>query len=172
MYELAGRSALEVVKELITNLPVAERTLAEQSLSVGLVMNEKQATAFKRGDFLIRNLMGFDPDSGALVVGVNLKVGQTLQFQVRDAEASSEDLEILLEKSESAHHDSVPKGGILVSCCGRGRQLYGKPDHDAKAIQAIKGPLPLVGFFANGEIAPVGPKNYVHGFTSSLVILR
>lgn len=172
LYELAGRPALEVVKELIANLPVSERSLAEQSLSVGLVMNEKQPTAFKRGDFLIRNLMGFDPDTGSLVVGSLLKVGQTLQFQVRDAATSSEDLHILLEKSESAHHDSVPKGALLVSCCGRGRQFYGKPDHDAKTIQAVKGPLPLAGFFASGEIGPVGLKNYVHGYTSSLVILR
>jgi small ligand-binding sensory domain FIST len=171
LYELAGRPALEVVRELLSSLPGSERALAEQSLSVGLVMNENQST-FRRGDFLVRNLMGFDPDAGSLVVGARLKVGQTLQFQVRDASTSSEDLIELLEKSETIHHDSAPKGALLVSCCGRGRNFYGKPDHDAKAIQAVKGPLPLTGFFANGEIGPVGSKNYVHGYTSSLVILR
>jgi small ligand-binding sensory domain FIST len=169
LYELAGRPALQVVKELLEGLPSKDRTLAEQSLSVGLVMNEKQ-NAFKRGDFLIRNLMGFDPDSGALVIGAHLKIGQTMQFQLRDAATSSEDLQILLEKSHPL--PSGPKGGILVSCCGRGKNFYGAPHHDAIAIQTAKGPLPLTGFFANGEIGPVGSKNYVHGYTSSLIILH
>jgi small ligand-binding sensory domain FIST len=59
-----------------------------------------------------------------------------------------------------------------VSCCGRGKGLYGQPDHDARVIQSRKGPLPLAGFFANGEIGPVGNKNFVHGYTSSLVIFK
>ncbi len=170
LYELAGRPALLAVRELLGGLPAKDRALAEQSLFVGLVMNERQ-TAFKRGDFLIRNLMGFDPETGALRVGAMLKVGQTLQFQLRDAETSSEDLKLLLEKSNKTVNRS-PRGGILVSCCGRGRNLFNEPDHDVRLIQASKGPLPLTGFFANGEIGPVGNKNFVHGYTSSLVILR
>ncbi len=168
LYELAGHSALEVVRELLDDLSPRDRQLAEHSLSVGLVMNEQQ-TAFKRGDFLIRNIVGFDPESGALMIGAHLKVGQTMQFQVRDAQTSSEDLRGLLEKLHAGN--GHPKGGILVSCCGRGRGFYGKPDHDAAAIQAVRGPMPLAGFFANGEIGPIGQKNYVHGYTSSLVIL-
>jgi len=170
LYELAGRPALLAVRELLGGLPAKDRALAEQSLFVGLVMNERQ-TAFKRGDFLIRNLMGFDPETGALRIGAMLKVGQTLQFQLRDAETSSEDLKLLLEKSNNTANGS-PRGGILVSCCGRGRNLFNEPDHDVRLIQALKGPLPLTGFFANGEIGPVGNKNFVHGYTSSLVILR
>lgn len=170
LFELAGRPALVVVRELLEGLSAKDRTLAEQSLCVGLVMNEKQ-TAFKRGDFLIRNIVGFDPDAGSLMIGALLKVGQTLQFQLRDAETSSEDLRVLLEKMPG-EHNGHPQGGILVSCCGRGKSLYGQPNHDAAAIQAARGPLPLAGFFANGEIGPIGSKNYVHGFTSSLVILK
>ncbi len=170
LYELAGRSALQVVRELLQDLSAKDKALAEQSLSVGLVMNEQQ-TSFKRGDFLVRNIMGFDPDSEALVVGASLKVGQTLQFQIRDADTSSEDLKITLDKLKHGN-GSTPQGGVLVSCCGRGKNFYGNPHHDARAIQSAHGPMPLTGFFANGEIGPIGQKNYVHGYTSSLVIFR
>ncbi len=176
IHELAGRPALQVVQDLLQGLPAKDKALSEQALFVGLVMNEKQST-FKRGDFLIRNLVGFDPESGALAIGALPKVGQTIQFQLRDAKTSGEDLEALLGKLPTgggAHHGGQvsPQGGLLVSCCGRGKGLYGEPDHDARMIQSLKGPLPLAGFFANGEIGPVGNKNFVHGYTSSLVIFK
>jgi small ligand-binding sensory domain FIST len=170
IYELAGRPALQVVQELLQSLPPKDRALSEQALFVGLVMNEKQS-AFKRGDFLVRNLVGFDPESGALAIGALPKVGQTVQFQLRDAATSAEDLEALLGKYP-AEHGASARGALLVSCCGRGKGLYGQPDHDARVIQSRKGPLPLAGFFANGEIGPVGNKNFVHGYTSSLVIFK
>ncbi|HTL70210.1 MAG TPA: FIST N-terminal domain-containing protein [Candidatus Eisenbacteria bacterium] len=169
LYELAGRPSLIVIRELLESLSPKDRALAEQSLSVGLVMNEQQ-TSFKRGDFLIRNIMGFDPESGALMVGEHLRVGHTMQFQIRDAQTSSEDLKVLLEKVHGAN--GHPQGAFLVSCCGRGKALYGQPDHDVSAIQSMRGPMPIAGFFANGEIGPIGGKNYVHGYTSSLVILK
>ncbi len=169
LYELSGRPTLTVLREILEELPPQDRKLAEESLSVGLVMNEKQ-TQFRRGDFLIRNLLRFDPESGALWIGAFLKVGQTLQFQVRDAETSDEDLRLMLGKMTPK--DGAAHGAFLVSCCGRGQNLYGKPDHDARLIQSARGPLPLAGFFANGEIGPVGQKNFVHGFTSSLVVFR
>ncbi len=169
LYELAGKPTLFILRDILEALPPKDRALAEHSLFVGLVMNE-QKSDFKRGDFLIRNIMGFDPETGALMIAAALKVGQTLQFQLRDAKTSSEDLKILLEKLKDS--DTSACGGILVSCCGRGKGLYEEPDHDARIIQSMKGPLPLAGFFANGEIGPIGNKNYVHGYTSSLVILR
>ncbi len=170
LYELAGRPTLEVLRELMDTLPPKDQKLIEHSLFVGLVMNEHQ-TQFKRGDFLIRNIMGFNPDAGSLIIGATLKVGHTLQFQLRDAETSSEDLKFLLEKSKN---EKKPKnqGALLVTCCGRGKGLYGASHHDVQMIQRARGPLPLAGFFANGEIGPVGNRNYVHGYTSSLVILR
>lgn len=168
--ELSGRPAVEALRELLDTLPARDRELSEHSLFVGLVMNESQQS-FKRGDFLVRNIMGFDPDSGALVIGAHLRVGQTLQFQLRDAETSSEDLVALLEKNRPAP-GGPSRGALLVSCTGRGRGLYGEPDHDAKTVQSLKGPLPLTGFFTNGEIGPIGSKNFIHGYTSSLVILK
>ncbi len=170
LFELAGRPALQVTQTVLEALTPKDRTLSEQALFVGIVMDEKRAN-FKRGDFLVRNIVGFDPATGALMIGEALKVGQTIQFQLRDADTSEEDLTKLLQKLQDSR-SSLPQGGILVSCCGRGRGLYGKADHDVKMIQAMKGPLPLTGFFASGEIGPVGTKNYIHGYTSSLVIMR
>lgn len=170
LYELAGRPALVVIRELLEGLNEKERRLAEQSLHVGLAMDEHR-DVFRRGDFLIRNLMGFDPDEDSLVVGATLKVGQTLQFQVRDAETSEEDLRHCL-KGLGAPDPKTPRGAVLFSCVGRGKYLYGKPDHDARMIQQAIGPLPMAGFFANGEMGPVGIKNFVHGYTSSLLVIR
>ncbi|HVA66940.1 MAG TPA: FIST N-terminal domain-containing protein [Elusimicrobiota bacterium] len=170
LYSLASRPAVKVLLETIENLSPVDRALARHSLLAGLVMNEYQST-FKRGDFLIRNLMGSDPAQGALMVGAELRPGQTLQFQLRDAKTSAEDLEALL-KNPAAGRPAAARGALLVSCCGRGRGLYGRPDHDIGLLQSLRGPLPVAGFFANGEFGSVAGKNYVHGYTSSLAIFR
>lgn len=167
--ELGGRPPLELLRETLSMLPAEDQALARQSLFAGLVMNEVRSK-FKRGDFLIRNIMGYDGDTGALMIGANLRPGQTLQFQLRDAEASDDDLRVLLANLKD--RDEAPKGALLISCCGRGRGLYGAPDHDAGLVQSRRGPLPLAGFFANGELGPVGGKNYIHGYTTSLAIIR
>jgi small ligand-binding sensory domain FIST len=172
LYELAGRQAVTVLRDMIAQLQPEDRELARHSLFVGLAMNEYKPS-FKRGDFLIRNILGYDAASGALMIGANLKMGQTLQFQLRDAKASAEDLRAMLEsRSESSRQ---AQGALLFSCCGRGRGLYGKPHHDVRMIQSVVGandPLPIAGFFANGEIGPVGGMNYIHGYTSSLVLMK
>lgn len=170
LYELAGRPALEIVRDVVHGLSYHDKQLAQTSLFVGLAMNENK-DSFHRGDFLIRNIMGFDPDAGTLVVGEELKVGHTLQFQLRDAATSEEDLKTLLGTlRETAEPDT--RAALLFSCCGRGAGLYGKPNHDIQMIQSLKGPMPLCGFFANGELGPVSFKNYIHGYTSSLAIIR
>lgn len=166
--ELGGKPPLEVLKAVISASPAEDQALARHSLFAGVVIDEYHS-AFKRGDFLIRNLMGYDAQTGALMVGTNLRVGQTLQFQLRDAKTSAEDLRQLLESVKAG---GGARGAFLVSCCGRGRGLYGKPDHDSRMIETLKGPLPLAGFFANGEIGPVSGRNYIHGYTSSIAIIR
>lgn len=166
---IAGRPALEVLTETIEQLPAEERQRAQQNLLIGLAMDEYRED-FGRGDFLIRNLLGVDRESGAIAVSALPREGQTLQFQMRDAAAADEDLRHLLEEEMAA----MPAGGsiaaLLWSCNGRGQGLFGSPDHDAKAIADILGPIPLAGFFCNGEIGPVGSMNYLHGFTASIAL--
>jgi small ligand-binding sensory domain FIST len=167
--ELAGRSALAVLRETLSRCSPEDQRLARSSLFAGLVMNETRAD-FRRGDFVIRNLLGYDQQSGALVLGANLRLGQTLQFQLRDAHTSDLDFSMLL--GLLPENDSQPRGALLFSCCGRGRGLYGESDHDATLVQSLRGPIPMAGFFANGEFGPVNGRNYVHGYTSSLALIE
>ena len=166
---IAGRPALEVLRETIAQLPADEQTRAQQNLLIGLAMDEYRDD-FGRGDFLIRNIMGADQESGAIAIGAVPREGQTLQFQVRDAAAADEDLRLLLEKEKAAMPPGESIAALLWSCNGRGQGLFGSPDHDAKAIADILGPIPLAGFFCNGEIGPVGSMNYLHGFTASIAL--
>jgi len=169
--ELAGSPATEALRQLYAELPDADKTLAQRALLLGVVMNEYQEQ-FRRGDFLIRNLIGIDPSSGAIAVGDRIRVGQTVQFQVRDAQTSKDDLQTLLKERIEHPVKEHPPGGLLFNCLGRGRDLYGEPHHDIRAIQKAVGPCPIAGFFCNGEIGPVGSQNYIHGFTSSLGLFR
>lgn len=170
LFELAGKAALEAFRQVYEKLPAGDQQLAQHSLFVGLARDEFRAD-MRRGDFLIRNILGADRRSGALVIGEMLQVGQTLQFQLRDAATSKEDLEILLRRIVAPRRPAS-EGGILVSCCGRGKGLFGEPHHDVTLIQKLRGPFPLTGFFANGEFGPIDQKNYVHGYTSSLTLIR
>lgn len=167
LYELSGKPALYVMSEVVQDLAKEEKKQAETSLLVGLVIDEYQKE-FSIGDFLIRNIMGFDMESGALSIGAYLKEGQTLQFQLRDIKSSKLDLKKQLKKiqfkSDQTH------GAIMVNCCGRGTYLYNKDNYDISQIQKIMGAIPVTGFFANGEIGPALGRNYLHGYTLSLGI--
>ena len=166
--ELGGRNPLEVLREMLSKCTPEDQRLARSSLFAGLVMNESRAD-FHRGDFVIRNLLGYDQQSGALVLAAHLRRGQTLQFQLRDAHTSDLDFSMLL--GLLPENDSEPRGALLFSCCGRGKGLYGESDHDATLVQSLRGPVPMAGFFANGEFGPVGGRNFVHGYTSSLALI-
>ncbi len=168
--ELAGRPAMATLQQLYGELPEPDKKLAREALLLGVVMDEYKEK-FQRGDFLIRNLIGMDPSVGALAVGDRVRTGQTVQFHVRDAVSSREDLQTLL--NQGARPKSGFSGGLLFSCLGRGRELYGEPDVDVRTIrEALGGSCPVAGFFCNGEIGPIGPRNYIHGFTASLGLFR
>lgn len=169
LYELGGKPALEAFREVYKGLSAEDQMLAQSALFVGIAMDESQA-AYRRGDFLIRNIVGIDQTSGAFSIGGFLEPGQTLQFQLRDARTSEEDLDLLLRGMN--RHDEKTRGAFLVSCAGRGRGLYGEEDHDIRIIQKRIGPVPVTGFFANGEFGPVRAHNYIHGYTSSLTLIH
>ncbi|MBI2788439.1 MAG: FIST C-terminal domain-containing protein [Elusimicrobia bacterium] len=169
LHELGGRNPLEVLRETLSKCTPDDQRLARSSLFAGLVMNEGRSE-FRRGDFVIRNLLGYDDKSGSLVLGANLRRGQTLQFQLRDAHTSDQDFSMLLGSLPEV--DAAPRGALLFSCCGRGKGLYGESDHDATLVQTLRGPVPMAGFFANGEFGPVGGRNFVHGYTSSLALIK
>lgn len=168
IYQLGGRSTLAVVQELIEECPPRDKELMRRrGLLVGRVINEYQPS-FSRGDFLIRNPLGFDASSGAMAVSDLVRVGQTIQFHVRDSAAAHEDLESLL----SAAAGEPAAGVLLFSCNGRGTRLFSEPHHDARCASDAFGSPPLAGFFCAGEIGPIGQKNFLHGHTASVGLLR
>ena len=166
---IAGRPALDVLMETLNELPSDQQQRAQSNLLVGLAMDEYRDD-FGRGDFLIRNLLGADRERGAIAVSASPREGQTIQFQLRDAAAADEDLRLLLEAEKATLQGKESLAALLWSCNGRGVGLFGGPDHDAKAVAEILGSIPLAGFFCNGEIGPVGSKNFLHGFTASIAL--
>jgi small ligand-binding sensory domain FIST len=165
--ELGSRPAWRILDDAFQSLTDKEKAGAKGNLFAGLAMTEYREE-FHRGDFLIRNILGADEQSGAVAVAAFPRVGQTVQYQLRDASAADEDLTHL---AKAIHSDGVkPFASLLFSCGGRGRGLFGMPDHDARVIADHFGPHPSAGFFCNGEIGPVGGKNFVHGYTASAAL--
>jgi len=169
IHEIGSRPAYQVLAETFNQLSNDEKAKTRGNLFIGLVSNE-YLDEFHRGDFLIRNLIGADPNSGTLAVAAFPRTGQTMQFQRRDAAASTEDITALLRRARQQLADKTICGGCLCSCNGRGQRLFGAPHHDARHVQQHLGPLGLAGFFCNGEIGPVGEKNFLHGYTASLAL--
>ena len=169
IHQIANRPAYAVLAETVQQLSVADQQKARGNLFIGLVVNE-YLEDFHRGDFLVRNLIGGDPNSGVLAVAALPRAGQTIQFHRRDAVAANEDMGELLEHAKDKIDGATIYGGCICCCNGRGKNLFGAANHDAELVQKELGPLGLAGFYGNGEIGPVGDKNYLHGFTASLAL--
>jgi small ligand-binding sensory domain FIST len=168
IYELGGISALKRLQDVFESLGGTQRRDAHRALHLGIVIDE-HGSHFERGDFLVRNLIGADQQAGAVAIGDVVQEGQTVQFHLRDAKSASDDLHFLLAADRTTHQ-SPPLGALLFSCCGRGEGLFGQPHHDSGAVQERLGPIPTAGFFAQGEIGQVGRRNFLHGYTASVVI--
>ena len=170
--ELDGRPPMDVLRALYEAADPRDRALMQSALFLGIEMRP-ELHEYRRGDFLIRNLVGADPDDGALAVAASLRDGLVVQFHLRDAHTSALDLEERLTRYRSAPRiGGPPRGALLFSCLGRGAGLYGLPDHDSDAFRRHLGPVPLGGFFCNGEIGPVGARSFLHGYTSAFAIFR
>ncbi|HET8568543.1 MAG TPA: FIST N-terminal domain-containing protein [Candidatus Limnocylindria bacterium] len=168
--ELGGVPAMRRIEEMFTGAGERDQLLMRRGLHLGQAIDELK-TEHGRGDFVVRNVVGIDQESGAIAIGDAVEPGQTVQFQVRDAESAREDLRAVLERDREAHGDGVA-GVLLFSCNGRGQALFGEPSHDIGAVRRAYGNVPVAGFFAAGEFGPVGPRNFLHGFTASMLVLR
>jgi small ligand-binding sensory domain FIST len=171
IWELDGRPAVAVLQELYEQLDPADQELARHALFLGIVMKEDRHE-YRQGDFLIRNLVGMDPARGAIAIGALMQDNAVVQFHLRDAKTSAEDLEQLLARYTAEAAVKRPEGALLFSCLGRGQHLYGRPDHDTGAFQRHVGTVPIGGFFCNGEIGPVHGTTFLHGYTSSFGLFR
>jgi small ligand-binding sensory domain FIST len=164
--ELGGVPAAERIREAYEQADPVDRELMHSGLQVGIAIDE-YADSHERGDFLIRGVIGAEPSTGALAVGDLVRVGQTVRFQVRDARSADEDL----RESLAGVVGPEVAGALLFTCNGRGSRLFGVADHDAGLVRTAVRGAPVAGFFAAGEIGPVGDRSHLHGFTASLVLI-
>lgn len=196
--QLSGRPALEVIQEVIGELPEERREKLKTGLFLGRVINEYK-DRFGRGDFLIRAVIGVDQSNGAVAVNDLVRIGQTVRLHMRDALTASDDLGLMLD-AQRLH--APPAGALLITCNGRGTRLFSTHSHDAAKVsqafapglggpelakggEIIEAPglpgvglaagerhVPLAGFFAAGEIGPVGGDSFVHGHTACVAFFR
>jgi len=166
---ISNRSAYDVLIDTFQTLSPELQRRAQRNLLVGLAANEYQ-DSFERGSFLIRELRGVDRRTKALAIGASPRVGQTIQFQMRDAGSADIDLHSLLSQAKVDLQQNQPVAAILCACTGRGVGMFAIPDHDAGVIARELGHIPVAGLFCCGEIAPMGNRTYLHNFTASIAL--
>ncbi|MBI1367162.1 MAG: hypothetical protein GC162_00765 [Planctomycetes bacterium] len=166
--EIGRRPTLQVIQSTADTADDSDRDLLRHGVFVGRVINEYK-DRFGRGDFLIRNIIGADRDAGFIAVSDFVRVGQTIQFHVRDRRTAEEDLRLLLQ-TQLLHGPAA--GVLLCTCNGRGSHLFDQPNTESKIIREAMGEVPMAGFFAAGEIGPIGQTNFLHGYTASMAVFR
>jgi small ligand-binding sensory domain FIST len=171
LQELDGRPPLRVLEHLHGSLATHDRQLMHRSVFLGLDMREERVE-YDPGELLVRNIVGADEGTGVLAVGAELRPMQAVQFMLRDARTAEEDLLRMLERHRLVPGAGRPAGALLFSCVGRGAGLFGRADHDTGLFEEKLGPIPLGGFFCNGEIGPVGGATFLHGYTSAFALFR
>jgi len=167
--ELAGRPALEKLRETIEGLTADDLRLVQGGLLVGIVVDVNKPD-YVQGDFLVRGLVGADPDTGQVAVGTDVRPGQVVRLHARDAASADRDLREALTARMEALGGRAPAGALLISCNGRGAGMFGHAHHDAAALDYELGGAPAAGFFAAGEIGPVGGEYFLHGFTATVAV--
>ncbi|HET7238671.1 MAG TPA: FIST N-terminal domain-containing protein [Terrimicrobiaceae bacterium] len=165
VYSLGARPAYEALESAFEGLTEGEKAGAKGNLFAGLAGTE-YVDEFKPGDFLIRNILGADPNSGAVAIGGYPRVGQTLQYQLRDRKAADAEWRSVL-RTAAAESGKAPLASLLFACTGRGSRLFGSKGHDAGLLEDILGAHASAGFFCNGEIGPLGGRNYIHSYSAT-----
>jgi small ligand-binding sensory domain FIST len=184
--ELDRRPAIQALENVIQ---AASDEKEKQKISSGLVIGLYSSTANNKepndtADYLIRQISGFVPSKGAFVVSGGVKKGDRIRFHVRDKQAAEEDLKLMVQRAQTEkifHQSSArPLAALQVSCVGRGRYMFGYANVDLSHIQELVEGASVAGFYANGELGPVGLSGFsksntggtfMHGFTTVVALL-
>ena len=158
--ELDGLPALEVFKQDVGD--VIARDLQRVA---GYIFAALPIRGSDTGDYMVRNLIGIDPENGLIAIGDLLETGDELMFCRRDGNSARDDMMRMLEDIR-ARIDGEPRGAVYYSCLGRGRYQFGDNSEELRFISDVLGDIPLVGFFANGEIF----HNRLYGYTGVLTV--
>lgn len=166
LVSLAGRPALERVRDAVSALDPDDQALAVRGLHVGIA-HEGLGDGSTAADYVVRGIIGVDSGSGAIAVGDEVPVGSVVRLHLRDADSADADLREVV----SAIGGDAAVGAYLFTCNGRGSAMFTSADHDAAIVRAGLGSVPVGGFFAAGEIGPVGGANHLHGFTAVVLVV-
>jgi len=170
LLKLDGRSAFDVFAEVVRQPLSDDLRRAAASVFIGLpVDSERQHIA--RGEYVVRNIVGFDPRQGIVAVADEIRQGQKMVFTLRNGDVSREDLKVTLEEQARAWEGHTPGFGLYFNCLGRGSGLYGFPDFDTSYIKQYFGEIPLIGFFSGCEIAPIRQQSALHQYSGVLVLV-
>ncbi len=160
LFEIDGRPALEVFKS------DTGEVLARQLEKVaGYIHAAFPVTGDDTGDYLVRNLIGIDPERGWLAVGEQVSPGDRILFVRRDRAAAEEDLVRMIRRLKRGAA-AAPKAGLYFSCVARGPNMFGPDSAELGILRRELGDVPLVGMFCNGEIS----KNRLYGYTGVLTL--
>jgi small ligand-binding sensory domain FIST len=168
--EIEGRPAMQVLHELVPEWILERGEAAFNYLFVGLVPRTAEPRA-STGEYLIRNILTADDDTGVLGISEEVEEGQRLVFALRGASAAREDLDRVLRTLLTEEDPSRFRFGLYFNCLARGRSLYREDGIDAGLLSAALPGLPLLGFFCNAEIAPLRGVNHLFTYTGVLVLV-
>ena len=159
-------SPVAALQAILSGLSPQEREQVRHSLFLGVGQNSFSLDSNSTEPaFLVRNLSGVDPRNGAVAVGERMRVGQQVQFQLRDGQASHAELCQLLDAQ--AQRQDAPLAALLFACLGRGEGLHGHADGDVSPCRERFAQVPITGAFCQGEIGPVAGSTHLHGYTAS-----
>jgi len=159
--EIDGRPALEVFKE-----DIGELLARDLRRVAGYIFTALPVTGSDTGDYLVRNIVAIDPASGLMAIGEEIDPGRPILFTRRDRAAAVQDLDRMLTGLTRRLNGRRPQGAVYVSCLARGPNLFGSDSEELRQVQAALGDIPLVGFFANGEIS----HDRLYGYTGVLTV--
>ena len=174
--KLNGEPALEVLQQLANSAAPEEQEQISSGLLCGIASPGQE-------DYLSRQIVGFVPAAGGIAIGASVQKGDSFCFQVRDKSTAQHDLELMVQRAKTARifeeSQALPMAALQISCVARGRGLFGIPNVDITQVQELLNGGPVAGFYANGEIGPVGISGFngsggecfLHGFTTVAAIL-
>jgi small ligand-binding sensory domain FIST len=170
IFEINGRPAFESFAKVIKAPFLDDLRRALAFVFVGLP-SDPSRNSVGPGEYLVRNIVGLDPQKGIVAVAEEVHEGERMIFTLRDSQRAREDLGQMLERQSKNLGGKIPQFGLYFNCCARGTSLYGIPGIDTAYIRNALGDFPLVGFFGNFELGPVGGTNRLHAYTGVLVLI-
>ena len=169
IYEVNGGPALDGLQGALESLSTEDLRQSGRVVFIGIAM-EKENPAPQSGDFLVRNLVGYDKESGAIAVSESVSEGQLIQFHLRNSSSADKEIQEIVLDLHKRTREQPPAFGMYFNCLGRGKGLYGEANHDIQIIKQRFPDLPVIGFFGNAEFAPIGGRNFAHAYTGALVL--